>query len=336
MDEITQLAQQTISTQVKGELQQKFDLLAVKESALIELNASIEELTIEDEDFNEVLTGSQAYEDKICLAKSVAKQVLSNPPTDAPLSSNPRNRNSTSVKLPKLEISKFDGDLRNWESFWDQFDSTIHSNESLSMVDKLKGYLTGKAMTVIKELSLSEENYSIAIDLLKDRFGKKSLIIDEHMTRLLNLPKVSDSSEVTKLRELYDEVRTGIRCLEALSVAHSSYGVLLLSVLRKAVPADINLEYERKHCDKDDLDSYLTFLNLEVTGRERGQRGGATKPNVTNIGDGLSRRQQNNFPSGVTLAVGTEHTRCVFCESTEHSLQSCTVPLSLQEKKEKL
>ncbi|XP_064466520.1 uncharacterized protein LOC135377780 [Ornithodoros turicata] len=314
-DEITQLAQQTISTQVKGELQQKFDLLAVKESALIELNASIEELTIEDEDFDEELTGSQAYEDKICLAKSVAKQLLSNPATDAPLSSNPRNRNSTSVKLPKLEISKFDGDLRNRGSFWDQFDSTIHSNESLSKVDKfkyLKGYLTGKAMTVIKRLSLSEENYSIAIDLLKDRFGKKSLIIDEPMTRFLNLPKVSDSSQVTKLRELYDEVRTGIRCLEALGMAHSSYGVLLLSVLRKAVPADINLEYERKHSDKDDLDSYLTFLNLEVTGRERGQRGGATKSNVTNIGDGLRRRQQNNPPSGVTLAVGAEHRRCVF------------------------
>ncbi|XP_064464421.1 uncharacterized protein LOC135375698 [Ornithodoros turicata] len=183
-EDIVQLTQQPSTTNLKGELQQKLDLLTVKESALEQLNVAIEELTT-DEAYDEELTGSQAYEDKICTTRSIAKHALDSPPTDARSSSNSRSQNSTNVKLPKLEISKFDGDLRNWESFWDQFDSTIHSNESLSKVDKfkyLKSYLTGKAMTVIKGLSLSEENYSTAIELLKDRFGKKSLIIDEHMS----------------------------------------------------------------------------------------------------------------------------------------------------------
>ena len=36
------------------------------------------------------------------------------------------------VFLPKLEIEKFDRDVISWSSFWDQFSSAIHENDSLS------------------------------------------------------------------------------------------------------------------------------------------------------------------------------------------------------------
>ena len=29
------------------------------------------------------------------------------------------------VKLPKIELKSFDGDILNWQSFWDQFESTV-------------------------------------------------------------------------------------------------------------------------------------------------------------------------------------------------------------------
>ena len=40
------------------------------------------------------------------------------------------------VKLPKLSIKKFNRDLTKWVTFWDSFDSSIHSNLSLLNVDK--------------------------------------------------------------------------------------------------------------------------------------------------------------------------------------------------------
>ena len=43
------------------------------------------------------------------------------------LSHNPEAK----VKLPKLEISKFDGDIINFRRFSDQFNSAIHSNDVL-------------------------------------------------------------------------------------------------------------------------------------------------------------------------------------------------------------
>lgn len=36
------------------------------------------------------------------------------------------------AKLPKLELTKFDGDIRKWQEFWDSFQSSVHENRSLS------------------------------------------------------------------------------------------------------------------------------------------------------------------------------------------------------------
>ena len=44
-------------------------------------------------------------------------------------------------KLPKLVIKEFDGSVLNWQTFWDQFESTIHSKTNISNIDKF-GYLT--------------------------------------------------------------------------------------------------------------------------------------------------------------------------------------------------
>lgn len=113
------------------------------------------------------------------------------------------------VKLPKLQIPKYNRELRSWETFWNQFDLTIHRNTSLSNISKfryLRSYLVGKAQVAIKGLQMTEDNYSITVDVLKQRFGRKDLIIDDHMSRLLRMRPVHDSSNVERLRALFDEL----------------------------------------------------------------------------------------------------------------------------------
>ena len=39
-------------------------------------------------------------------------------------------------KLPKLVIKEFNGNVLNWQTFWDQFESTIHSKINLNYIDK--------------------------------------------------------------------------------------------------------------------------------------------------------------------------------------------------------
>ena len=36
------------------------------------------------------------------------------------------------VKLPKLDVPKFDGEILNWRSFWEQFCILVHERTNLS------------------------------------------------------------------------------------------------------------------------------------------------------------------------------------------------------------
>ena len=88
------------------------------------------------------------------------------------------------VKLPKL-------DLLLWTEVWHSLDSAIHSNPSLSPVDKinyLKAKLDGEAAQVISGLALTNFNYEEAIRLLQERYGQKEIIINAHYTTLMDLP----------------------------------------------------------------------------------------------------------------------------------------------------
>ena len=82
------------------------------------------------------------------------------------------------VKLPKLELSKLDGDIISWQRFWDQFPIAIHENDSLGDIDKftyLKSFLSDSALQSINGLSLNATNYKEAIEILHERYENKQV-----------------------------------------------------------------------------------------------------------------------------------------------------------------
>ena len=98
---------------------------------------------------------------------------------------------TANVKLPKLYLKKFGGDLAKWLTFWDVFESAIHNNPSLSPVDKfnyLKSVVESTAAEAIVGLTLTAVNTIATLTL---RFGNKQLIVNQHMKILLNVEAVS-------------------------------------------------------------------------------------------------------------------------------------------------
>lgn len=74
----------------------------------------------------------------------------------------PKNKKAK-AKLPKLEVKKFGGRIHEWQEFWDSSESAIHSNGSLSNVDKfsyLRGLLEGPAKASIAGFALTKANYN--------------------------------------------------------------------------------------------------------------------------------------------------------------------------------
>ena len=158
-----------------------------------------------------------------------------------------KKENNNNVKLPKLEITKFDGDAIKWKSFADSFHAAIDSCTQLSDVEKfnyLRSFLVGDALHAIDGLSLTNENYKEAMSVLKNRFGNTQLIISSHMNALVKIPKVLHEDLVT-LRKFYDDVESHVRSLKNLGVESESYGSLLSTVVMDKLPEEIKLIVSR-------------------------------------------------------------------------------------------
>ena len=152
------------------------------------------------------------------------------------------------VKLPKLEVRKFSGKLEDWQEFWDSFDSAIHSNDSLSNVEKfsyLRGLLLEPARSAIAGFALTSANYESAVELLKKRFGKKIAVQRTLVNELLNTPPVLNDSDTARLRGLYDFVETKYRALQALDVDELTYSEIVVPILLEKIPDSIRLTITR-------------------------------------------------------------------------------------------
>ena len=138
------------------------------------------------------------------------------------------------VKLPKISLPHFHGDLLRWTAFWDSFESAVHSNDRLSVIEKfnyLRSLLEGTAYDAVAGLALSAVNYEQAVETLKKRFGNKQLIVSKHMETLLSFSAVTADNHLRDLRRLFDQAEANIRSLRALGVEPESYGTMLSSVL---------------------------------------------------------------------------------------------------------
>ena len=76
----------------------------------------------------------------------------------------------------------------------------------------------GDAEATVKGLTLSHQNYKVALKLLKDRFADPQLLISAHMNKLLELETVQNINDVKGLRRLSDQVETNVRCLKSLGL----------------------------------------------------------------------------------------------------------------------
>ncbi|GFV62753.1 DUF1758 domain-containing protein [Trichonephila clavipes] len=73
--------------------------------------------------------------------------------------------------LPKLSIPQFNGHFKDWINFKDLFVSTVHSQVSISNVEKfqyLKGLLTNEPASLIKHMPISNDSYEEAWQKLLD------------------------------------------------------------------------------------------------------------------------------------------------------------------------
>ena len=236
------------------------------------------------------------------------------------------------MKLPKLERKSFSGNYQEWQSFWDTFQSALDGNPSILPIEKftyLKSCVTSNAESAIAGLSLTADNYKVAIDILKDRFGKPQLLISNYMDALLKLPSVNSVHETKKLRELYDKIKINIRGLNALGVESQSFGNLLVPIVTEEIPSELKLIVSRKFGSEGtwNLDAFLNALKTELEGRERCTAMKTSGPNTNTLKFEQYKTRSKQPYSASALYTGSEESipRCAFCKKNHKSINFMTV-----------
>ncbi|XP_064462610.1 uncharacterized protein LOC135373316 [Ornithodoros turicata] len=347
------------------------DRLIASNGELKQLNVQIDPL-VADEDLEAEYSTVGDYEDEFVKALSDIKSKLADlqmsSSASAPVNSSatgPEKPRNTGVKLPKLQLVQFKGELSQWQPFWEQFEATVHNNDQLSDVEKLqylRSLLVGPAACAISGLQRTAACYKDALDILTQRFGDKRRIEREHLHNLRHLPRVKSSEDVPALRKLYDRVQTNTRGLQSLGVSSTTYSSMMVDILLSVLPSDIVVEYHRKlstmesSCRLDDdapsaasrgssdaasdasqasteMVRLLNFLRVEIESRERA---GVLDSKWDNT-PAPKRKHGGNPPSALVLhSTGKVSSGCFFCGSKGHNADTCTGDLTLEEKKRKL
>ncbi|EZA46352.1 hypothetical protein X777_00247 [Ooceraea biroi] len=122
------------------------------------------------------------------------------------------------VKLPTLDLSKFDGTYSQWLLFRDTFQALVDKNTVLENIQKfyyLKSCLHGNAAQILQSLEMSADNYATAWDLLKSRYENKRLLIYHHIQVLFEVNSLMKES-ASQLRKLIDDTQKHLRALRTL------------------------------------------------------------------------------------------------------------------------
>ncbi|GFQ80160.1 DUF1758 domain-containing protein [Trichonephila clavata] len=335
-NEINNSADKTTVHEIYVQLISKYEEMSTLDK---EVESLINIESLEDE----ILTREE-YRDKFIIWKiraeryigTVSSITFQNSVENQPQNVTPLNNTVSSVltnqpRLPKLTLESFSGkDISSFPSFWARFKSAVDDNLNLNDVDKfcyLKSVVTSDAELAIRGLTLTPENYAKAVKILEDRFGRKELIVDYHMNRLLNLSPV---------RKSFD--------LSIVSDNNESYS------------PDLALEYNKKHNEKQSqVTDLTTYLRGEVESRERteillkphgshsypnkySERAPPISPQPNRKGQGHSRFYPSH-KSGVRASanelLSAAVSNCLFCSEDTHASDMCE-NLCVQEKRAKL
>ena len=236
-------------------------------------------------------------------------------------------------RLRKLTLRRFDGDPKNWMEFWDSFEGVVHRNQQLSDRDKfeyLRDSLEGKAKNSIAGFRLTEANYKVALQMLKDRFGREEEISRVHYEGLTKLQPVFNDRDITKVRKLYDEVEFHHRALQALGKTQEQYSDVFVPMIESKLPENIRVSVLAKKSDIWNMNEMLAVLATEINIREK------SKPTyVKRESQNYSRMPaERDLTTASTLLIGGEKRKCAYCYEENHSSEECGKVISSKERKD--
>jgi hypothetical protein len=242
--------------------------------------------------------------------------------------SNSNRDDSLNIQLPVYSLPTFSGCYKDWLSFSDQFKSVIHENDKLDSCKKfhyLRSCLKGEALKTVESLSVSNNNYQIAWDLLERRYANERLVAQEHVYAILKFPVIAKASH-THSRELIDMLNTNMEALKMLKVPVDSWDAIIVPIITEKLDFHSKREWQSK-VDAS-IPKYKDFLLfLEKRHQTLESLFLTNKLVVTNVQP--SKSKSNSYSSTSNNQSSNKSKFCNVCKKPNHYTNQCITLLKL-------
>ncbi|KAG5878722.1 hypothetical protein JTB14_032835 [Gonioctena quinquepunctata] len=226
--------------------------------------------------------------------------------------------------LPKIELPEFSGDIREWETFYSIFKSSIHDNTLLTDVDKvnyLVGRLKGSALGVCTGVAPTGGNYNIIWKALVDKYQDARSLATSYLDQILGFKHIQGKS-AKNLESFLEKFDCAVQALKNLKLQDLADFILMHQALAK-LDSETVKSFEMSVRGKgiptyEDVKKFVTeqakILNLNrnaVTGRG-------------NYYDTRSRSTKLFYVTQENKSENREKTnRCIYCHKGWHFLSRC-------------
>jgi len=305
------------SSQIQ-EIQAFVDNLTTQATRLEKLNDLVDKV-IPEEELEDQYDKIEDYRTDVELCLSVSKNTISNQNANKIH----KSKQHQSLKLPKLTLPQFTGEVLEWQEFIETFSITV-DKQSLSDIEKLqylKNCIKGEPAQVLTGLPLTNSNYAVAIDLLKERYGSKRRIIRTHVQALISIQQPNHKS-YQSLRTFVDTVKKHLRGLSSLDVDSDNYDIIMCEVLLPKLPTNIKHEWAKLEDTEMVLNKLLSIVEAEAKHLDIMSTHHTESTSKTVISEHKSK--SINF----SLQEKQHSFKCLFCNNSDHNSYQCPKFLS--------
>lgn len=242
------------------ELNIKVKMLVRQRDQILDLDKDIQDNLDEDEILKDMEEAQRRLEEiETCLLKV-------NKITHAPSSSQANVSKIPGIRLPTINLPKFDGNLLEWSHFWDIFKSSVDNRQDISKAQKfsyLTGQLIGEAGKILKGFTSSDADYDEAIKLLSETYGDEGRIINAHLYAIFDLK--SPSSNADDLGRFRSQYECHVRALRTLGTKIDDGGFIIASLLARKLPTKVRDRINRSIKNQVwNLQEFRDAINEEI------------------------------------------------------------------------
>ena len=232
----------------------------------------------------------------------------------------------TNVKLQRLKITPFTGDIVDFVRFWSQFSVEIDQTNinDITKLNYLIELVQGSARNDILGLPHSPDGYAEAKKILEQTYGKETVVFRELVFQLESLPVIRYTTNKKLIYEFSQKFSRIIRTLKTMGKLDSVEG-LIHSTFVKLGPVRENLAASSPDWEKWSLSDLAENLRRFVDRNSLGSEKGETESRYDRNKDKMLFNENKLNRGGQ---------KCVFCDYTNHNAYKCMKVLEIQKRRE--